>query len=373
MKGCFKTVISTVLAYLLVLSMLPTQIFTASAASYTGTGTENDPYIVSTGAELISVLEKGTVGVHIKLDNNITLGSDYVPGVFNGVFDGDFYKITAVTQFFTRNNGTLKNFFYTDTVDRINVAPSYAGIVCDDNSGIISGVIAKGNIDCACTHGSSGLSGEDYAAYVGLIAGYGGTIINCAGFGSVRSHCPYGADVGGLVSFGRVINSYAVVDVTATGSSRYGSSVENPVSLSTISNSFFNTDIYPSDLSNGYTTSAMKTKSFVDLLNSGSSDNVVDSEWIQDTSNKNSGYPILKRALGTTITSSKENYIIKGSEVVTLECTDSDATIYYTTNGTTPTTSSTVYKNGITVTDDVQIKAVAYKNGYYSQYEKAEP
>ena len=53
----------------------------------------------------------------------------------------------------------------------------------------------------------------------------------------------------------------------------------------------------------------------------------------------------------------------KGTEV-TLSTTTSDATIYYTTDGTDPTTSSNVYSGAITINEAVTIKAIAVKTGH---------
>jgi len=51
---------------------------------------------------------------------------------------------------------------------------------------------------------------------------------------------------------------------------------------------------------------------------------------------------------------------------VHLYCTTSGATIYYTTNGTTPTTSSAVYTSQIVLTGkgSKTVKAMATKSGY---------
>jgi len=51
---------------------------------------------------------------------------------------------------------------------------------------------------------------------------------------------------------------------------------------------------------------------------------------------------------------------------VTLADTTAGATIYYTTNGTTPTTSSTVYSGAISVTSTETIKAIATAPGFSS-------
>ena len=48
---------------------------------------------------------------------------------------------------------------------------------------------------------------------------------------------------------------------------------------------------------------------------------------------------------------------------VTISCSTSGATIYYTTNGSTPTASSTVYSSAISISETTTLKAIAIKDG----------
>ena len=69
-------------------------------------------------------------------------------------------------------------------------------------------------------------------------------------------------------------------------------------------------------------------------------------------------------------------FSIAGGEVeegttVTISCATEGATVYYTTDGSTPTTSSAVYSGAITVNKAMTIKAMAAKEGNYTDSEVA--
>src|SRR5580700_11094649 len=53
-----------------------------------------------------------------------------------------------------------------------------------------------------------------------------------------------------------------------------------------------------------------------------------------------------------------------GTQSVAISDATNGAVIYYTTNGTQPTTSSTVYSGPISVTADETLKAIAVASGY---------
>ena len=59
-----------------------------------------------------------------------------------------------------------------------------------------------------------------------------------------------------------------------------------------------------------------------------------------------------------------ETTFFSGSKTVTITCATADATIYYTLDGSEPTTSSTKYTGAITVSDTKTVKARAFKTTY---------
>lgn len=65
----------------------------------------------------------------------------------------------------------------------------------------------------------------------------------------------------------------------------------------------------------------------------------------------------------TTPTFSVEAGDVEKGTTVTISTTTEGATIYYTTNGTTPTTGSTAYSSPIAINSDMTIKAIAVKDG----------
>ena len=55
---------------------------------------------------------------------------------------------------------------------------------------------------------------------------------------------------------------------------------------------------------------------------------------------------------------------VASGTTVALTCETENARIYYTTNGSNPTQSSTLYENAIEITEAVTIKAKAYAEGH---------
>ena len=92
----------------------------------TGTGTQADPYVVSTWADLVTKAAESSV--YIKLGADIDLNDEYPEGITSGCdlacaeIDGDSYKIKNISAtnkayiFHASYNCTLKNVDFTNSL-----------------------------------------------------------------------------------------------------------------------------------------------------------------------------------------------------------------------------------------------------------------
>ena len=101
-----KRILSTVLALLVLTSLVPQGIFTVSAAM-SGSGTLSDPYIITTAAELSTIGGEEYKNTYYKLGNNITVDSSFSTiDTFYGVLDGDGHSISGVNIIETKTEST---------------------------------------------------------------------------------------------------------------------------------------------------------------------------------------------------------------------------------------------------------------------------
>ena len=127
-----RRILSILMAFVLALSLLPTAAFAAGGGDPQGSGTESDPYVITTADQLAGIKKK--LNAHYKLGNDITLTEKWEPigefeaagedgetpnteKAFSGVFDGDGKTISglkvegsiAAGLFGCVANGTVKN------------------------------------------------------------------------------------------------------------------------------------------------------------------------------------------------------------------------------------------------------------------------
>ena len=222
--------LAIVLSLCMTLTMLPVGAMTALAA---GSGTENDPYQITTQEELEAI----TGSNHYILMNDIALEGNWEPlGSFSGTLDGNNKTITGLNVTTSSSGagmfeeiaagGVVKNLTLYGTVNS----------TFDGNAGRIGGFAAinDGTITGCTFYGSvTQMQGDNQA--VGGITGLNGsdkgdaTIENCKNYGDIS-----GVSTGGTYdaitvnstfdgNAGRIGGFAAINDGTITGCTFYGS------------------------------------------------------------------------------------------------------------------------------------------------------
>ena len=352
MKASFKTVLSVVLSYLMVIFVLPLSVLSTSAADINlqGEGTQQSPYRIYSAEDFVYAMTAygSNEEVYLSLENDIDVSGKYQQlGSFKANINGNFHSIVADSGFASTNSGTVSGLVYSNQKDYTESTVYNGGFVYT-NTGLLSGVFVHADI-----------KGSKCAI---ICYENRGNIFNCAAFGSVDAYDYDGANAAGIAiaNNGLIANCYVVASVIATGSSRYGVSHSYPISGGKIENSYFDSSICTLDYASGYPSEYMKSTDFITLLNTDVQ--ASDTLWTQDVEGINNGYPVLKPAYNAKIRCSKTNRLINDIESIELFC-DDGAEIYFTTDGSEPNSSSTLYTNPIEISNTVTIKAVGYKNG----------
>ena len=239
-----------------------------------GSGSENDPYQISTSSHLIwlsnLVMSDATTnysvtnGMYLVLINDINMtGQSFTPiggwsnattdtssRRFAGNFNGNGNKITNLTINKPSNYyvGLFGSLHSTATVANLGVDGSItgrsyvAGIVGYNNAGSISNCYATGTVSCndgyvggivgynntgsvINCYATSSVSATGQTGYAGGLIGYSsGIVSNCYATGSVSGLGAY-AYLGGLIGysyFDNVSNSYATSSISATSGDYVG-------------------------------------------------------------------------------------------------------------------------------------------------------
>lgn len=201
----------------------------ASKTEFAGSGTENDPYEISNGAEFAYFVDQVNSGntygnKYIRLSDDIDLGgnelspigSESVP--FKGNFDGNgkAIKNLAISSdqdfiaLFRYNSGTISSLY----LDNVQIySPNCLGGIAAYNYGTIDGCgVRSGELKAGTNGGNIG----------GIVSDNSGTVSRC--FNNASILC--GGDVAGIAATneqgGIIENCYNTGSITATYNSANG-------------------------------------------------------------------------------------------------------------------------------------------------------
>ena len=210
-----------------------------------GTGTEADPYLVSTAADFKAMAancnadHKGT-GEYFKMTNDIDFGGSaenpvQLPAIgkdgnakiteivygFNGTFDGNNHTISGIYHTESNNNAAGKYNALFGCIDKNGVVRN---IVFDENNHITSynyvGTIAS--INMGTIHGcvnNADITATNFAAggICGFMVNGCGTIKDCENYGDVKA-MTYAAGICGGSQSGKSITTYSYLIEGCTNS-----------------------------------------------------------------------------------------------------------------------------------------------------------
>ena len=181
-------------------------------STLTGSGTEEDPYIINNVNDMKSATLYSNQTKYFKLNSDIDFSNQiyYVFSDFNGVFDGNNHTLSniklniAYAGLFRNNTGTIKNLKINKAIVTGSSKNIYSGIITNTNSGTIE------NIEIT----NSSLTGLGSGGGIGLIAGNNtGTITNVV----TNNNVVKGVDnVGGIAGLNNKTITTAVSNNTIT-------------------------------------------------------------------------------------------------------------------------------------------------------------
>jgi len=244
-------------------SLTPNPAANLSFAS--GTGAENDPYIITKEEHLRYFSLLVNVGDDfsdktIMLGDSIALIANWTPignssSPFNGTFDGAGYVISDVN--INRPDADNQGLF------------GYIG-----SSGTIKNLGVRGSVIGASSVG-------------GLAASNSGTIINCYAIVNVTGN----TNTGGLAGSnnGTIRNSFSAGIVTAAAINSNGGLVGYKTNTGIVTNSYYAAASGQSDIGKGEKTDEMKSRGFVYKLKF-IADSLSENDWVD---NSPTGYPTL--------------------------------------------------------------------------------
>ncbi len=234
MKSIARKSLAILLSLAVIVSMLPGFALTAHAEDHIwqGDGNENNPYLVSSEADLLEMQESGQKynGKYFKVTEDITVTNEGFIGIgnssnpFKGNFDGDSKRITLGIEVGASNVGLFGYLGSGAVIEDVTVEGSVTGncnvggiagynnggtirnciskavIMTSDNSGGAGGIVGnmtggtierctnKGNLIAGFTS-TSGSSKINFGGIVGVVQNNNNNIISdCHNEGNINSH-----------------------------------------------------------------------------------------------------------------------------------------------------------------------------------------
>ncbi len=230
--------------------------------SGSGSGTEADPYIVATKADLEAVRANvsSSEGKYYKMTSNIDLSSGtwspigVMGNYFKGVFDGNGYTISGLN--INDSTGQFLGLFgviYGATIKNLKVEGSVVGDAICGLVGMVIGNTASNIINChadidvtATTGYVGGFVGYNDEAVLNITNCYNtGTITGAQYTGGIIGMCTPQSSSNPTVVITKCYNLGSIVSDNANRGSIIGSEINNKVSV--VDTYYLNTSIEPAD------------------------------------------------------------------------------------------------------------------------------
>lgn len=330
-----------------------------------GEGTKSSPYIIYSGDDLrYAVKYLDEKNVYFRIGTNLFL-SGFQAEEIKGIWDADGYSIVNNTTFINKLTGTFKHLIY-DIGDTVINGES-AAVFCNTNNGLIEFCTVKGNVYTTAKGDKESDTYETAKAAIIALKG-NGTIKSSGAVGSCEAHGTYyanGCAAGISLSADMQIDGcWADVAISASDSGSDGYSETYAIGRSqSYKNCFYNYETFGETVKRdkyAFSTEEMKSSEFVGVLNKFSSSSCGVWKYVQGD------YPISVKCFDSVITASESDRVVTYGEKITLS-SETEGTIYYTTDGSDPDVNSLKYIDAIAVMQSSQIKAVAFDGQKYSR------
>ncbi len=223
---------------------------TAFAKYGGGSGTAQDPYLISTASQMNAIGQNsGDWDKHFLLTADIDLSAytgtqfnligTYHSKPFTGVFDGQGYTISNFT--YESTTFAVGIFSYIDTPEAIikNIGIIDPNIEVPFNTGALAGIINNGTIENSWVTGGTLSAFNTVGGLVGDI--FDGTIQNCYTITNVNANQRAGG-IAGVNTHGNIINCLSASIVSSSG---YKGAVVGEGSTGTYAGCFYDIEMNP--------------------------------------------------------------------------------------------------------------------------------